>query len=160
MYKITEKQFNEMPDELQALYNKLPNYSRDEVVSLFPNDNARFFYTAKCSKEERNMNCDDLEEVRHSDRQKDDGVGGDNPRNRTNQPKKNFHPTVKPIDLMEYLVKLVSRENALILDTFTGSGSTLIACKGLKRRYIGIEREADYCEIARKRISKVQVSLF
>jgi site-specific DNA-methyltransferase (adenine-specific) len=66
---------------------------------------------------------------------------------------KNFHPTVKPIALMEYLVKLVSREGAIVLDPFTGSGSTGIACKKLNRQFIGIEREADYVKIANARIN-------
>lgn len=53
---------------------------------------------------------------------------------------------------MEYLIKLVSREGAVVLDPFMGSGSTGIACKNLNRNFIGIEREADYIEIAKKRI--------
>ena len=68
------------------------------------------------------------------------------------QPSKNNHPTVKPIALMEYLVKLVSREGAVVLDPFAGSGSTLLACKNLNGQYIGIEREVDYIEIINKRL--------
>jgi len=53
---------------------------------------------------------------------------------------------------MEYLVKLVSREGAVVLDPFAGSGSTLLACKNLSRDYIGIEREADYIKIIKSRL--------
>jgi DNA modification methylase len=53
---------------------------------------------------------------------------------------------------MEYLIKLVSRENALILDPFMWSWSTWIACKNLNRDFIWIEREEDYFNIAKKRI--------
>ena len=80
-------------------------------------------------------------------------TGSGNERSNTRQ---NNHPTVKPIALMEYLVKLVSKEGALILDPFTGSGSTLIACKKLGRDFIGIEREAEYIEIANKRLEFTQ----
>lgn len=117
---------------------------------------ARFFYCAKASKSERNRGLDEFEPTRHADRNIDDGVGGDNPRNRTNTPKKNFHPTVKPVALMEYLVKLVSKEGHTVLDPFMGSGSTGIACKKLNREFIGIEKDADYCKIAEARIGAVQ----
>ena len=113
---------------------------------------ARFFYCAKASKRERNIGCEGLELTRHADRNIDNGVGGDNPRNRTNTPKQNFHPTVKPIALMEYLVKLVSREGQVVLDPFMGSGTTGMACKKLNRDFIGIEMMPEYMEIAKCRI--------
>lgn len=131
----------------------------DEVVELFPNDSQRFFYVAKASKSERNMGCEELEATRHADRKKEDGSGWDNPRNRTNTPKQNFHPTVKPIALMEYIVRLVSREGATVLDPFMGSGTTGIACKKLKRHFIGIEKEAEYIKIAESRISAQPITL-
>jgi DNA modification methylase len=62
------------------------------------------------------------------------------------------HPTVKPIKLMEYLIKLVSKENAVILDPFLGSGTTAIACLKTNRKFIGIEKESDYVKIAEARI--------
>jgi site-specific DNA-methyltransferase (adenine-specific) len=64
----------------------------------------------------------------------------------------NKHPTVKPVDLMEYLIKLVTREGHIVLDPFMGSGSTGIAAKLLKRKFIGCEREKEYYEIAKARI--------
>ena len=69
------------------------------------------------------------------------------------KPATNFHSTVKPIALMEYLVKLVSREGATVLDPFAGSGTTGIACKNLNRQFIGIEKEADYVKIANARMA-------
>ena len=68
----------------------------------------------------------------------------------------NFHSTVKPIALMEYLVKLVSREGQTVLDPFAGSGTTGIACKNLNRNAILIEREAEYVEISKARIDYVK----
>jgi site-specific DNA-methyltransferase (adenine-specific) len=67
-------------------------------------------------------------------------------------PHNNFHPTVKPIALMEYLIKLVSREGHTVLDPFMGSGTTGIACKNLNRDFIGIEKDEEYVKIAEARI--------
>lgn len=114
---------------------------------------ARFFYCAKASRSERNAGCEALDCKIHSDRNKHNLPGGDNPRNRTNTPKKNFHPTVKPLALMTYLTKLVKMpENNLILDPFAGSGSTLIGCIKNDMEFIGIEKEKEYFDIAANRI--------
>jgi DNA modification methylase len=117
---------------------------------------SRFFYCAKASKSERNKGCEELEE---KDAQTDFRQGGLANDRKTGKYAKlrNNHPTVKPIALMEYLVKLVSKENAIVLDPFAGSGSTLIACKNLNRNYIGIEREEDYIEIINKRIKDLEI---
>jgi site-specific DNA-methyltransferase (adenine-specific) len=64
----------------------------------------------------------------------------------------NTHPTVKPTDLMRYLVRLVTPPGGVLLDPFNGSGSTGKACMLEGFRYIGIEREADYIAISRARI--------
>lgn len=64
------------------------------------------------------------------------------------------HPTVKPIQLMSYLLTLGSREGELILDCFAGSGSTLIAALMNQRRYVGIELNPEYIKIAQNRLSK------
>jgi DNA modification methylase len=64
------------------------------------------------------------------------------------------HPTVKPIRLMEYLIKLITPENGTVLDCFAGSGSTLVAAKRLGFKFIGIEREAEYIEIINGRLNE------
>jgi site-specific DNA-methyltransferase (adenine-specific) len=114
---------------------------------------ARFFYCAKASKAERNAGLEELPEIRHADRNTDDGVGGDNPRNRTNQPKQNFHPTVKPIALMRYLVRLVTPPNGKVLDPFAGSGTTLVACVLEGFESVGMEMTADYLPIIQGRVA-------
>lgn len=63
-----------------------------------------------------------------------------------------YHPTQKPIALMEYLVKTYSNENDIVLDFTMGSGSTGVACKNLNRQFIGIEKEKNYYEVAKERI--------
>lgn len=69
------------------------------------------------------------------------------------------HPTVKPLKLMSYLITLFSREGDVVLDPFCGSGTTCVAAKKLNRQYIGIEREAEYIEIANARLVERQASL-
>lgn len=64
----------------------------------------------------------------------------------------NNHPTVKPVALMEYLIKLVAPKGATILDPFNGSGSTGMAAVGLGYNYIGLELDEKYCEISQRRI--------
>jgi site-specific DNA-methyltransferase (adenine-specific) len=64
----------------------------------------------------------------------------------------NSHPTVKPQSLLHWLLRLVAPPNAIILDPFAGSGSTLLAARSLGLRSIGIELDAAYCKIARDRL--------
>ncbi len=66
---------------------------------------------------------------------------------------KNLHPTQKPEKLLEWLILLYSNENEIILDNTMGSGSTVIACVKTKRKFIGIEKDEKYFEIAEKRIN-------
>jgi site-specific DNA-methyltransferase (adenine-specific) len=68
----------------------------------------------------------------------------------------NLHPTVKPIDLMSYLVVLGSRKGDVVLDPFAGSGTTGIACVFSERNYILIEREKEYFKIMEARINKAK----
>jgi site-specific DNA-methyltransferase (adenine-specific) len=69
----------------------------------------------------------------------------------------NTHPTVKPLALMRYLVRLITPPGGIVLDPFTGSGTTLIASKLEGFFYLGIEREQQYCEIARQRVEQAQM---
>tara|TARA_R110000796_G_scaffold239593_1_gene360318 strand:+ start:73 stop:792 length:720 start_codon:yes stop_codon:yes gene_type:complete len=63
------------------------------------------------------------------------------------------HPTQKPVELMEYLIKTYTNENETVLDFTMGSGSTMVACKNLNRNGIGIEKEEKYFKIAQERIN-------
>lgn len=66
-----------------------------------------------------------------------------------------LHPTQKPLALMEYLVKTYTNEGARVLDFTAGSGTTLRACKNLKRESVGIEQEERYCAVTARRLSPV-----
>jgi DNA modification methylase len=136
----------------------------DEVVALFPNSDgedsaARFFYTAKASQSERNYGLEGFDsDVTTDGRTKPI----DNAFNRGETQRKNIHPTVKPIDLMRYLVRLVTPKGGVCLDPFLGSGTTAVACKAEKFDYIGIELQPEYAEIAEARIKAemVQMDIF
>ena len=67
---------------------------------------------------------------------------------------KNLHPTQKPVELLEYLIKTYTNEGETVLDNCMGSGSTGVACKHTNRRFIGIELDDKYFEIAKKRIEE------
>jgi len=120
---------------------------------------SRFFYCAKASRSERNAGLEGMEEKNKSacyangqgmqGRSQIDGEwkNTDTPR----KAKTNSHPTVKPIKLFEWLIRLVTREGQMVLDPFIGSGTTIIATYNTGRKCIGIEKEEEYIEIARRR---------
>jgi site-specific DNA-methyltransferase (adenine-specific) len=68
----------------------------------------------------------------------------------------NVHPTQKPLELMKYLIKIYTNENDMVLDNTMGSGTTGVACASLKRKFIGIEIDKKYFEIAKQRIEQAQ----
>jgi len=70
------------------------------------------------------------------------------------------HPTTKPLKLFEEFIKISTNENDIVYDPCMGSGTTAIACKSLRRNYIGSELDKDYFDIINKRLSEVQGSLF
>jgi hypothetical protein len=117
---------------------------------------ARFFYCAKSSQQDRNEGLEDLELLSAgtvTDRQ-DGSAGLNSPRAGAgrNSGSRNHHPTVKPLALMRYLVRLITPPNGLVLDPFCGSGSTGKATVFEDFRFIGIELNEDYCQLARRRI--------
>jgi len=71
-----------------------------------------------------------------------------------------LHPTQKPIELMEYLIKTYTQENETVLDFTMGSGSTGVACKNTNRDFIGIEQDKNYFKIAEQRIKEAEYKLF
>ena len=115
---------------------------------------SRFFYVAKASKKDRNEGLEELPAVRASAMGYDIGLGeaGEGMFKDRNPQKQNFHPTVKPTALMEYLIKLVTPEGGTVLDPFTGSGSTGKAALLNKFQFIGIELTDDYMPIIEGRL--------
>lgn len=119
---------------------------------------SRFFYCAKVSKKERNAECErlrskvkDLEYRQPTGNAMVDRIHG------CGKKSKNNHPTVKPLALIKYLCKLTATPTGgIVLDPFMGSGTTGIACKNLKRKFIGIELNKDYFKIAKSRIKNAK----
>ena len=175
---ILDEEAGEMLDEQSGVTKSSDSKRTRKTLGSFgmPNDAtpeyndkggaSRFFYCAKASKAERNAGCEELEEVSDSkmtNRKEgsdgldwNDGKGGNafaGASSSRGTDRKNHHPTVKPLALMEYLCKLTQTPTGgVVLDPFMGSGTTLIAAKKLGRPYIGIEREKEYVEIAEARI--------
>jgi len=118
-----------------------------------PGSAARFFYCAKASKSDRNEGLDGFTPATTSDGR---AVAADNAYQRGKTERANTHPTVKPTDLMRYLCRLVTPPGGVVLDPFMGSGSTGKAAILEGFQFIGIEREAEYVEIAKARIAAVQ----
>ena len=100
----------------------------NEAIAEFPGNGiynaSRFFYCAKPTEKERSSGLD----------------------------KRNEHPTIKPIKLLEHFCNLITPPNGIVLDPFIGSGSTAIACIKCGFKYIGIEIEEEYFNIAKQRI--------
>ena len=121
---------------------------------------ARFFYTAKAGREDREEGCDDFPvQPSRSALNAANGTGERRDGAQTAQ-RANFHPTVKPTDLMRYLVRMVTPLGGTVLDPFTGSGSTGRAAMLEGARFIGCELSLEYAEIARARIRYTLGPLF
>lgn len=123
---------------------------------------ARFFYCAKASKKDRNEGLDTFKskvpaaaEFRPNHTEKAANGEDGNPYGRWSETK-NIHPTVKPTDLMKYLIRLVTPKDGVVLDPFMGSGSTGKAAKIEGFDFIGIELDEEYFQIAQARIDAVE----
>jgi len=113
---------------------------------------SRFQYTPKASRAERNRGCEELPE--HAGRTCYDAQYHEGGGKLPAQPG-NHHPTVKPLALMRWLIRLITPPGGVVLDCFAGSGSTLVAAKEEGFSFIGIEREQEYFDIATARLKAV-----
>jgi len=129
---------------------------------------SRFFYTAKASKHDREAGLNNFPSkeikgavgipvVNNGRGTEYESCGKEYERNTKSR---NHHPCVKPVSLMQYLVKLVTPPNGLILDPFLGSGSTAKAALIEHFRIVGIEIDSEYATIAEARCKQLQVKLF
>jgi site-specific DNA-methyltransferase (adenine-specific) len=110
---------------------------------------ARYFYCAKPSPKERNLGLEGFE-VKPAGIYAQDEWSVNNMRSKPTF-RQNTHPTVKPISLLKYLIRLITPPNGVVLDPFCGSGTTICAAILENKNYIGMELENDYYEIAKAR---------
>jgi site-specific DNA-methyltransferase (adenine-specific) len=141
------------------------NVANEERIEFGSGSAARFFYCAKASKRDRNEGLVGFENKRpayESHRPNYENTKGiETPfagTGRGGKDFKNFHPTVKPTDLMRYLCRLITPPNGIVLDPFMGSGSTGKAAMLEGFDFIGIEQEIDYLKIAQARIEHAVVA--
>lgn len=120
-----------------------------ECPAALLGEQRRFFYCAKVSRREREAGCERLTRRTIQTFQ----IGRANDNRAKVKPVANIHPTVKPLELMRWLVRLLTPPDGLVLDPFAGSGSTGAAAVLEGARFLGIEREADYVPIARARVA-------
>ena len=146
--------FYDLDSWWKAQIHKLP----ESVQKTFP-----FMIVAKASKAEKNKGLEHLPKKKSSSmpgrRNAEDMSNSKIDHDVTGRfvtEKQNVHPTVKPIELMSYLITLGSREGDVVVDPFVGSGTTCIAAKMLDRKYIGIEKEKDYAIIAKTRVEDAE----
>ena len=119
----------------------------DEMIGYGNGSSAsRYFYCPKVSRKERDGGLDDMKDGKPVRWNKAGEWTNDT------TPAKNTHPTVKPVELMKYLCRLVTPEGGTVLDPFMGSGSTGMAAKSEGFEFIGIEKEEEYYKVADKRI--------
>ena len=135
----------------------------DEEAAPLLGEPSRFFYTAKASKSEREAGLYYEEWVKAGSM--DANIGNvmqlgqaslDN-NHKSIQPRANHHPTVKPLSLMRYLVRLVTPKGGKVLDPFMGSGSTGCAAVLEGCDFVGIDITPEYVAIAQKRIAHYAV---
>ena len=144
-----EERIKELPDDIKKTFPTMivPKPSTAEKNIGLVNESSSTSYNKKCK------NCGRWQIAQKSDK-------GGKYKCKCVEPNweelsGNVHVTVKPVKLMAYLVILGSREGDVVLDPFTGSGTTLLASMMLGRNFIGIEREEDYIKVANKRIAAI-----
>lgn len=159
------------------------NFANAKRQPLRQNENISVFYKKQCIYNPIMVERDE-KNIRHTKRK--NGVGNDeiyglsknvdfdgsrkygypkniityNKRSKELHPSKIVHPTQKPVELMEYLIKTYTNENETVLDFTMGSGSTGVACVNTNRNFIGIELDDNYFNIAKQRIKEAEYKLF
>lgn len=116
---------------------------------------SRFFYVAKASKSERNKGLEGFDEKQYSHDGREKEI--ENAYQRNGSVAQNHHPTVKPVKLMQYLVRLVTAKWWVCLDPFTWSWTTGIACKLEWVNFVWVDREQEYVDIANARIDAREI---
>ena len=141
-------------ETISIFYKKLPTYNPQGLIKI----ESKIEKNSKTHKTKGTKGISAL----NGGRLKDEYI-----QEYTNYPRQNlifskqkgFHPTQKPVPLLEYLIKTYTNEDELVLDFTMGSGSTGVACLNTNRRFIGIELDEKYFNIAKERIEDAEKEL-
>ena len=141
-FMFLKNQFGQCTENISVFYKKQPTYN----PQMIPTDKPIKSCGGNKSNTYKNQEFKGNKEIRFEKY----------PLNilRFNRERKPIHPTQKPVKLLEYLIKTYTNENELVLDFTMGSGSTGVACINTNRKFIGIEKDDKYFEIAKKRIEE------
>jgi len=142
----------------ECMAEQLKAQTGSDVTRFFP----QFYYSPKASRAERETGApEDAERVTGAEavRRKAGSAGLKSPRagaGRTAEDVWNNHPTLKPVDVMRWLVRLVAPPGSIVLDPFNGSGTTGVAALHEGARYVGCEREERFVEISTARLAHAE----
>lgn len=159
--KTTMSDFSKYNGSMMNTINLKENPSRKDSNYISPCDSgnaSRYFYCAKASKKDRDEGLDNFEDKKFTSVLNTKNGSGERLDGASTPIRKNIHPTVKPTELMQYLVRLVAPKGAVVLDPFCGSGSTGKACmyenteRNANYKFIGIEMTEEYLPIIVARI--------
>ena len=148
-FLLSKKQIWKIHENISIFYSKQPTYNPQKEF-VWIKDNRKTFN--ECTNSKDNFIWWSVK----TKAKKDDGWRLPNSviffkRDRMN--KWSLHPTQKPVELLEYLIKTYSKEWETVLDFTAGSGTTWVACQNTNRNYILIEKDERYCDIIRKRLA-------
>lgn len=133
-------------EDIIVFYKKLPTYNPQKFKGKKNNGNG------KLNKNYKNNNYGDFEQVDNRDNLGDMKFPRSILSFQKPHPSTCVHPTQKPVELLEYLIKTYTNKGDIVLDFTMGSGSTGVACKNINRKFIGIELDKHYFDIAERRI--------
>ena len=143
-------------ENIEVFYKKQPVYNKQMVER---EGKGTWRYNFDISHDNRTMHGTDRKYAGKKEKENYD-VKLKNPKSilyyDTGKRQQLFHPTQKPIELLEYLIKTYTNENETVLDNCMGSGSTGVACVNTNRNFIGIELDKDYFNIAKERIGNAK----
>lgn len=159
--RAAKNKFREAQRESVERTNSLGRYPANILHDGIPGEIMRYFYTAKANRKEKEHGLEQHATKRYgmsggAQQALRDGTdpGGQGIGLNRVREVRNTHPTVKPVSLMRWLVRLVCPKGGLVLDPFAGSGTTGVACVKEGRRCLLIEKDRTYAEIARARVAK------
>jgi DNA modification methylase len=153
--------------------NKTTGFLNAKKQPLNDNELISVFYNKQCTYNPQKTKADKVYKRGYVKRNKSDCYGDEKnfvqvddgmryPKRiiyfNNNDTQHQFHPTQKPVDLLEYLINTYTNENETVLDFTMGSGSTGVACMNTNRKFIGIEKDSTYCDIAKDRILHIDVA--